>query len=168
MEGRQGSCGLGGTRNTPLHSFPAPGLFFMPSRAQMERELLFCLDIFRKQCSSLPLLEGTSTPLSPWRQIFPSSLFSTCSTGPGPPTVPPHKVPRTTPTQAQPTLSGPADNCSIPPPFLASNPISAKPPPQRLQPRDFTSPASNAIQSWYFLELGRGGEEDTLRAGEWG
>lgn len=38
----------------------------------------------------------------------------------------PHKGPRTTPTQAQPTLSGPADtraqNCSIPSPFLAGNP----------------------------------------------
>lgn len=143
-EGRQGICGLGGTRNTPLHSFPVPGLFFMPSRAQLERELLFCLDIFRKQCSSLPLLEETSTPLSPWRRIFPSSLFSTCSMGPGPPTVPPHKVPRTTPTQAQPILSGSADtcaqNCSIPPPFPASNPNLCQTPTAKAPAQGFQFP----------------------------
>lgn len=119
------------------------GLFL----AQLERELLLCLDIFRKQYSSLPTPGRTLHPaFYSQRQIFPSSLFSTCSMGSGPPTVTLHKGPRTTPTQAQPTSSGPADtwaqNCPIPPPFLAYNPNLCQIPLQRLQPKDYSPSAS--------------------------
>lgn len=128
---------LGGARNTPSYPFPLPGLYPGLPLAPVERRLLLCPDTFRKQCA--PSLHP-SLSLSREGPQNPLPLFLILKVLLGPPTVPPHTLPRTTPTPALPAL--PALSGSAATSFLACDLHLCQTPAQRPQPKDSSSPAS--------------------------